>query len=323
MTILTPLPGKLGSARVRSCLPQPARDRVSPFLTLDHYGPTPVPAGWTEGVQDHLHAGHEVLSILLEGELEHRDSAGNDVLLRPGDLQRMTTARGLIHRETLSPAFRAAGGVFHGVQVWIDLPPDRRRRLPTYQHVPARDVPVVAPSAGTGSVRVLAGSHGGVHGPVTTHLPVRVLHGRLDDGARLSLEVGPEENAAVYVVGGCLRVPILEGGLEGPGDLGGPIVPGGPGGEARIAERPGAVEEILCARGTDDPAPGEAQLLVLARDGNRVEVEAAGGAEILVLAGAPRPGDLARDGAVIMDRPAEIEETRRAHRAGHLGRIPR
>lgn len=277
---LGPVRGTLASASVRSTLPQPACDRVSPFLTVDHYGPTRIPPGWHGEVQDHLHAGHEVLSILLQGELRHRDSAGNDVFLRPGDVQRMTTARGLIHREHVSPGFRRTGGVFHGVQIWIDLPPAVRRSDPAYHHVPATEIPSLDLGDERVVARLLTGSLERVTGPVETHLPVRVIHAFLEPGASIELDAPRTENALLYVVEGRLTLT---------------------GSDSRV----------------DEPA----RLVVFDRDGTRLGATAEAPSQLLVLQGAPRPGDLARDGSVIMDRPEEVAETRRAHAEGRLGRI--
>ena len=180
---------------------------ISPFLLLDYAGPhafTPTQA--RRGVGQHPHRGFETVTIVYQGELEHRDSTGAGGLIGPGDVQWMTAANGIIHEEFHSPAFAERGGMLEMVQLWVNLPARDKRAAAGYQTLLASDIPVVALDDGDGSVRVIAGHYHGHLGPARTFTAMDVWDLRLNNGAALALPVAAGRNAALVVLRGRVRV---------------------------------------------------------------------------------------------------------------------
>ena len=189
-------------------LPGPEADYVSPFLMIDHFGPTPVSAGSNGGLNPHPHRGFETVTFLLEGALEHHDSLGNHGLLRSGDVQWMTAARGIVHAEYHEREFAKQGGALHGIQLWVNLPARDKMNPPGYQDIAANRIPEVRLEAGV--VRVVAGELDGVRGPARTHTPMLVAHARLRAGAILRTSVPAAWNALAYVIQGRAHVGDIE-----------------------------------------------------------------------------------------------------------------
>ncbi len=176
---------------------------TSPFLLLDHIGPGRLmPHSHARGVHDHPHRGFETVTIVYDGEIEHRDSAGGGGRVGPGDVQWMTAARGVVHREFFSEAFRERGGRFEMLQLWVNLPARDKLGPPAYQNLTAAAIPVVALPAEDGQVRVIAGRYGGVMGPARTHTRINVLDVRLRAGGSLTLPTAEGDTALVYLLSG-------------------------------------------------------------------------------------------------------------------------
>jgi quercetin 2,3-dioxygenase len=186
--------------------PFPTRvvDHLDPFLLLDEMGPMDVPPGEAKGAPDHPHRGFETVTYLLEGSMEHKDSAGNAGSLGTGDIQWMTAGSGVVHSEMPSRAMLEKGGSMHGFQLWVNLPAAEKMTPPRYQDLRGADVPVVE-SAGA-KVRVIAGSYGGKQGLAQTRIPITYLHATLAPGASVEAELPADANAFVYVVTGHARV---------------------------------------------------------------------------------------------------------------------
>ena len=154
--------------------PQADAQMLSPFLLLDHaarkrFDPSP----WRRGVGEHPHRGFETVTFAYEGEVEHRDSAGGGGRIGPGDVQWMTAASGVVHEEKHSQAFSERGGVFEMVQLWVNLPADKKMSKPRYQPLLDREFPRV--SLGAAEARVIAGTLGEMTGPAKTHSPMTVF----------------------------------------------------------------------------------------------------------------------------------------------------
>lgn len=181
--------------------------QVSPFLLLDYAGPhafTPTDA--RRGVGQHPHRGFETVTIVYQGELEHRDSTGAGGLIGPGDVQWMTAANGIIHEEFHSPTFARTGGTLEMVQLWVNLPAKDKRAAAGYQTLLATDIPEVALAGNAGSLRVIAGNYRGHQGPARTFTPMDVWDMRLAAGATLQLPVADGRTAALIVLRGAVRV---------------------------------------------------------------------------------------------------------------------
>lgn len=185
-------------------LPLPERQSLGPFVFIDHYRHRS-----KRGIGDrpHPHAGIEVLSYLLEGGMEHRDSMGFTDRLGPGDAQWIKAGRGILHAE------QPFGGR-HGLQLWTSLPPGEKLAEPSYTSVRAADIPEI--EAQGARVRVIAGRVGATTGPMALASPTVFAHVRLDAGASVTLDVDPEQELGLYVLDGALTAPAR---LE-PGALG-------------------------------------------------------------------------------------------------------
>ena len=174
---------------------------VSPFLLFDYAGPHRFdPTDQPRGVGQHPHRGFETVTIVYDGEVAHRDSAGNGGVIGPGDVQWMTAARGIIHEEFHSPNYGKTGGPFRMVQLWVNLPAKDKMSPPGYQAITSGDIPVV-PLAG-GTARIIAGEFHGVRGPARTFTPVNLWDLRLDGATDLTLDLPEGHTAMIAVLSG-------------------------------------------------------------------------------------------------------------------------
>ncbi|WP_060507366.1 pirin family protein, partial [Pseudomonas sp. NBRC 111124] len=181
--------------------------KISPFLLLDYAGPYDFTStSDRRGVGQHPHRGFETVTIVYQGELEHRDSTGAGGLIGPGDVQWMTAANGIIHEEFHSPAFARSGGTLEMVQLWVNLPARDKRAAAGYQTLLAADIPVVQLEGEAGSLRVIAGAYQGHSGPARTFTPMDVWDMRLNAGASLQLPITDGHNAALVVLRGSVRI---------------------------------------------------------------------------------------------------------------------
>ena len=173
---------------------------VSPFLLLDYAGPHYFePTEARRGVDQHPHRGFETVTIVYDGEVEHKDSAGNGGVIGPGDVQWMTAAGGILHEEYHSPGFAKSGGPFRMVQLWVNLPAKDKKAPGGYQSIASADIPVVELPDAAGRARVIAGELLGVKGPARTFTPINVWDVRLNSGADMTLDL-PEGHTAMLVV---------------------------------------------------------------------------------------------------------------------------
>lgn len=180
--------------------------QLSPFLLLDHAGPYEfAPAARPRGVGVHPHRGFETVSIVYQGALEHRDSAGNSGALGAGDVQWMTAASGILHEEFHSRDFTAAGGTLEMVQLWVNLPAVKKMMAPGYQDIRAADIPSV-PLPGGGTLRLIAGEWQGQAGAARTQSPVTLWDLALEPGVEAPLSLPPGHTAALVVLRGRVRV---------------------------------------------------------------------------------------------------------------------
>lgn len=181
--------------------------QTSPFLLLDYAGPYDfAPTEARRGVGEHPHRGFETVTIVYQGEVEHRDSTGAGGVIGPGDVQWMTAANGILHEEFHSPAFARNGGTLEMVQLWVNLPAASKRAPAGYQTLLAADIPLVPLADGAGSVRVIAGTYAAHHGPARTFTAMNVWDLSLNAGAAAQLPVVDGHNAALVVLHGTVRV---------------------------------------------------------------------------------------------------------------------
>lgn len=170
---------------------------VSPFLLLDYAGPAEfAPASKPRGVSLHPHRGFETVTILYQGEVEHRDTAGNGGLIGPGDVQWMTAAKGLLHEEMHSAAFTRQGGTFEAIQLWVNLPAKYKMDAPHYQSLVKAQIPTVALDRKGSEMRVISGIYEDLKGPAKTYTPINLWDLRLSTGQTLTLDL-PETHSTV------------------------------------------------------------------------------------------------------------------------------
>ncbi|MBV8881199.1 MAG: pirin family protein [Planctomycetaceae bacterium] len=178
--------------------------RFSPFLLLDYFSAEEFPPnpGERRGVGEHPHRGFETVTILHQGEVEHRDSAGHAGKIGPGDVQWMTAASGVVHEEKHSEAFSRKGGVFEGAQLWVNLPAKQKMSKPKYQDLTRDRIPVVPIPGGAGTVRVIAGSYEGQQGPASTFTPINLWDLQLQGGHAVDLKLKEGHTVALMSFGG-------------------------------------------------------------------------------------------------------------------------
>lgn len=180
---------------------------LSPFLLLDYAGPHAFEAtSARRGVGQHPHRGFETVTIVYEGEVEHRDSTGAGGKIGPGDVQWMTAASGILHEEYHSHDFARRGGNFEMVQLWVNLPARDKMAAPGYQTLLDAEIPSVALPGDAGRVRVIAGEYAGHRGPARTFTPIDVWDVRLRQGHSTTFRVAEGRTLALAVLRGTVQV---------------------------------------------------------------------------------------------------------------------
>jgi quercetin 2,3-dioxygenase len=214
---------------VRNLLPSNDLDRdLSPFIMLDYAGPTFYPATDTpRGVGEHPHRGFETVTIVYQGIVAHRDSAGNSGVIGPGDVQWMTAASGIVHEELHEKEWAKRGGTLQAIQLWVNLPKASKMSAPGYQTIVNHQIPMVQLEGGAGSLRVIAGSVRGAKGPAKTFTPIELYDLRLRAGHSVPLQLPAGHNAGVFVLGGRVRIgesqPLREAELAVVASTGQPV----------------------------------------------------------------------------------------------------
>ena len=220
---------------VRRPIPVRGLEAVGPFIMLDHFGPVTYAPGEAKGAPTHPHAGIETLTYLLAGTARHLDSLGNTSIMGPGDAQWMRAGSGIIHDEGADDAFQRNGGVYHGVQLWLNMPCGRRGEPPAYRQIASAEMPVIA--RGDAIIRLLAGEFGGQTGPLETLTDPFLAHVTVKPGGLTRLAVA-EPQLAVYLLGG-------DGEVDGSrATLGRLLVLDG-GGEIEIAAGPDGADLLI------------------------------------------------------------------------------
>ena len=267
--IAPPTPHFVGDGfRVHNFIPHGGAvpmQRMSPLIMLDYNSKFHFPA--TErprGVGVHPHRGFETVTIAYKGRVAHHDSAGGGGVIGEGDVQWMTAASGVLHKEYHEEAFSRRGGAFHMAQLWVNLPRADKMGAPRYQPLQAGEMGRVTLPDGAGEVRVVAGSYRGVGGPARTFSPIDLYDARLSAGGRARFD---------FPDGHTLAVLVMEGEVTFNG--------------ARAA--------------SDD-------FVLFRRDGERLEVEAAREARLLVLSGEPLREPIVQYGPFVMNSEAEIRQ---------------
>ena len=259
---------------------------LDPFIHLDQMGEVEYAPGEPKGTPWHPHRGFETVTYMLDGQLQHWDSHGGGGLIGDGDTQWMTAGSGLLHIETPPEAVVVSGGLFHGFQLWVNLPASRKWSPPRYQDLAAGDVALLSSHDGGALLRLIAGDLAGRTGPGVTHTPITLLHATLEPGARVVLPWRPEFNALVYV-------------LSGRGSVGAERRPIGEGQLALLGD--GRTIELAAVA---------------------LQESRASKLDVLVLGGLPIGESVAWYGPFVMNTKAELQQAFDDFRAGRLGTIP-
>jgi redox-sensitive bicupin YhaK (pirin superfamily) len=176
---------------------------------MDYLGPSEFPSSKSShrrGVGEHPHRGFETVTIIYSGEVEHRDSSGGGGVIRAGDVQWMTAGSGLVHEEFHGKEISEKGGLFHGVQLWVNLPKKHKMTKPKYQGIKKENIPVVQLPDGAGNLRVIAGDFHGTKGPASTFTSVNLWDIDLHAGQRAEFKVSTGQTAVVFVARGPVAI---------------------------------------------------------------------------------------------------------------------
>ena len=178
------------------------RRHLDPFIHMDQMGEVEYAPGEPKGTPWHPHRGFETVTYMIDGTFRHQDSIGGGGLITNGDTQWMTAGGGILHIEAPPEELVATGGLFHGIQLWVNLPKADKMIAPRYQDIGSANIELLASPDGGALFRVIAGELGGHAGPGSTHSPMAMVHATLSPGARVDIPWRSDFNALVYVLGG-------------------------------------------------------------------------------------------------------------------------
>ncbi len=259
---------------------------LDPFVHMDEMGEVEYGPGEPRGTDWHPHRGFETVTYMIDGTFEHRDSTGGGGLITNGATQWMTAGRGILHIETPPSELVESGGLFHGIQLWVNLPSAEKWVPPRYQGIEPGKVTLLRSPDGGALVRVIAGELDGHSGPGNTHTPIVMAHATLSPGAQLTLPWPRDFNALVYTLGGR--------------------------GTAGTQHRPIAGGQLaVFADGTSITIAADAT-----QDTHTPNLD------VLLLGGRPIGERVVWYGPFVMNTEAEIEQALDDFRAGRMGSIP-
>jgi len=259
---------------------------LDPFVHFDQMGEVEYAPGEPKGTPWHPHRGFETVTYMIDGTFEHSDSNGGGGVITNGDTQWMTAGAGILHIEKPPEALVASGGLFHGFQLWVNLPAAQKWSAPRYQDLRAKEVALVSSSDGGVLVRVIAGDVAGHAGPGSTYTPMTLVHATLSPGAKLALPWRADYNALVYVLAGYGSV-----GSEGRPIQGGQLAVFGPGNTVTVSAS-------------------------MQQDARSPHLD------VIILGGRPIREPVAWMGPFVMNTREEVIQAMADYQAGRLGQIP-
>ncbi len=193
----------MGPIRLRQPLPTEGIDQVDPFLLLHHYGPYAISAFNNPfDLGPHPHRGFEPITLLFKGEQWHRDSLGNEMLVKAGDVQWTTAGRGIIHSEGPSKDFVERGGDLEGIQLWLNLPAKLKMIPPAYQHIKSEDIPVIYNEEGSVKLKIIAGKQDKAVGLIKTQTEVNVFTMQTAESGTMTVALPQEHQSLIYLLDG-------------------------------------------------------------------------------------------------------------------------
>ena len=259
---------------------------LDPFIHMDQMGEVEYAPGEPKGTPWHPHRGFETVTYMIDGTFQHQDSIGGGGLISDGDTQWMTAGGGILHIEAPPEELVATGGLFHGIQLWVNLPGADKMIAPRYQDIGRANVVLLSSPDGGALLRVIAGDVGGHAGPGSTHSPMAMVHATLAPGARLEIPWPREFNALVYV-------------LSGAGSVG--------------ADRRPVRTGQLAVFGEGDSVAVGADSVQDSRTPNL---------DVLILGGRPIREPVYAYGPFVMNTRDEVAQAFEDYQAGRLGTVP-
>ena len=259
---------------------------LDPFIMMDQMGEVDYAPGEPKGTPWHPHRGFETVTYMIDGVFEHQDSHGGGGTITNGDTQWMTAGSGILHIETPPEWLVQSGGLFHGIQLWVNLPREEKMVAPKYQDIRSGEVALLTSYDAGSLVRVIAGTVGPQAGPGSTHTPMSLVHATIEPGARLELPWDSDYNALVYV-------------LNGHGTVGTDARPIGTGQTAVF---------------------GSGDFLTVTADGTQESRSPR--LDVIVVGGKPIGQTLAWAGPFVMNTKAEVLQAYEDFQQGRFGHIP-
>ena len=262
------------------------RTLLDPFVHMDQMGEVEYAPGEAKGTAWHPHRGFETVTYMIDGTFQHRDSIGGGGLITNGDTQWMTAGSGILHIERPPEELVASGGLFHGIQLWVNLPKAEKMTTPRYQDIRAGNVALLSTADGGALVRLIAGDLADVAGPGATHSPMTMVHATVSPGAKLVLPWRHDFNALVYALAG-----------RGSAGKSGQLIHSGQ----------------LAVFGEGDTITVDADVTQESRSPNL---------DVLVLGGRPIREPVFAYGPFVMNTKDEIAQAFEDFHAGRLGTVP-
>jgi len=193
----------MGPIRLRQPIPTQGIEQVDPFILLHHYGPYAISEFNNPfDLGPHPHRGFEPITLLYKGEQLHRDSLGNESIVKAGDVQWTTAGRGIIHSEGPTKEFIQKGGELEGIQLWLNLPSKNKMIPANYQHIKSEKMPIVYNESKDISIKVVAGELNGKMGPIKTQTQVNVYMVETKSKGKMQVSVPVNHNALIYLLDG-------------------------------------------------------------------------------------------------------------------------
>jgi len=197
----------MGPIRLHQPLPTKAIENIDPFILLHHYGPYEINVHNNPfDLGPHPHRGFEPITFLIQGEQLHRDSLGNESIVKPGDVQWTTSGRGIIHSEGPTEAFVEKGGTLEGIQLWLNLPAAKKMMQPKYQHVSSEKFNIITSEDGKVTLKVIAGNFNAVKGKITTQTPVNTYMIDMEIGGVIKIPMNTLHQSMLYLLNGDVLV---------------------------------------------------------------------------------------------------------------------
>ena len=197
----------MGPIELRQPIPTQHIENIDPFILLHHYGPYAIDEENNPfDLGPHPHRGFEPITFLIQGEQLHRDSLGHESIVKAGDVQWTTAGRGIIHAEGPSKDFVKKGGTLEGIQLWLNLPAEKKMISANYQHVKHEDFTIISSEDKKINIQVVAGSLNGKSGKISTQTDVNVYMINIEEGGEHLVNIDKEHQSLLYLLNGNVAI---------------------------------------------------------------------------------------------------------------------